>query len=760
MNITTRRFPRDEELGKKDDDHDKLGKATPRASWRARLRYRKRRIIALCIGLFVLWLFVHHMPEPLGPVEKRYGQGGLGTSQPFGQPRRGPGPTGAPPRSPQGTRTEDAKHYFSGPIKFYQLGRTLHAITKTWGYQTVNRNVLFAASNLRSASVLIPIACDMAKWNRNYVHMVFMGRDNMDLDEILEINGVDRQECDVFWHDARPDYSEYSSESRAEKSVTAALGYINDFMHPQVIITDDWAQEDAFFGIAVQSKTKLQRHPVVQLPKGAAEKFEWMTRLDAGSLSAWHKSTIDILIHAPSESSGSLIRTIKSIQDADYQGLQPPRIIVELPPDIDPPTKHFLDTLVWPPSIKENPLQASQLILRHRIPTQKLSAEEASIKFMESFYPAGSGTSHVLLLSPQAQLSPLYYHYLKHHLLEYRYSTYDEEDRAKLLGVSLELPSTQLNGTSPFTPPGADVMNDLKYSKQKGAAPFLWQAPNSNAALCFGDKWIELHSFLSNRVAKQHSASPPKPRAKLVSPAHPSWTEYLLELMRARGYWLLYPGLTQSEALVTIHNELYRPPEEFALTTEAEEKTAIEPSKLNEHDPFIVPASPPPPPSTNEAPLVPPSRPLHVLLPFNADLPEVPHMAHVSHAGKLLSPADAEEAAAEYAARFRREVGGCGKEPKGKKRVVKAGSARDLFCFGDEEENEQYESVAAVTTAVSVEPLMETPTPASKSRTSSSSSMAARTGEAVAELVGTVSGGVEMPVPTGTSDDVDSKYLD
>ncbi|KAJ9644756.1 hypothetical protein H2199_003720 [Coniosporium tulheliwenetii] len=712
MNITTRRFPRDEELGKKDDDHDKLGKATPWASWRARLRYRKRRIISLCIGLFVLWLFVHHMPEPLGPVER------------------------------DTDRTDDARHYFSGPIKFYRLGRTLHGIAKTWGYQNVNRNVLFAASNLRSASVLIPIACDMAKWNRNYVHVVFMGRDNMDLDEILEINGVDREDCDVFWHDARPDYSEYSSDSRAEKSVAAALGYISDFMHPQVIITDEWAQEDAFFERAMHSKVKLQRHPVIQLPKGDAEKFGWMTRLDAGSLSAWHKSAIDILIHAPSESSGSLIRTIKSIQDADYQGLQLPRIIVELPPEIDPPTKRFLDSLVWPPSIKENPSQSSQLILRHRIPTQKLSAEEASIRFMESFYPAASANSHVLLLSPQAQLSPLYYHYLKYNLLEYRYSTYDEEDRVKLFGISLELPSTQLNGTSPFTPPAADAMNDPKYSKHKGVAPFLWQAPNSNAALCFGDKWIELHSFLSNRVAKQHSASPPKPRAKLVSPAHPSWTEYHLELMRARGYWLLYPGLPPSEALVTIHNELYHPPEEFAPVTAAEKKSAVEPPKLSEHDPFIVPASPPPAPSTHEAPLVPPSRPLHFLLP------------------ELLSPADAEEAAAAYAAKFRKEVGGCGKEPRGMKRVVKAGSAGDLFCF-DDEENEEFENVAAVPTVVSAE-VMETSSLASKSRTGSSSSMAMRTSEAVAELVGTMSWGMDRPVPTTaeTDGEADSKYLD
>lgn len=63
----------------------------------------------------------------------------------------------------------------------------------------MNKNVLFAASDLRSASELISIACEMANWDRNDVHFAVMGRDNLDLDGIQSVNGVD-ENCKVNWH--------------------------------------------------------------------------------------------------------------------------------------------------------------------------------------------------------------------------------------------------------------------------------------------------------------------------------------------------------------------------------------------------------------------------------------------------------------------------------------------------------------------------------------------------------------------------------
>lgn len=53
-------------------------------------------------------------------------------------------------------------HTFGGPIKFYELAVSLHTVAiKTKGSDLYNRNVVFAASSLRSASILIPLACEV-----------------------------------------------------------------------------------------------------------------------------------------------------------------------------------------------------------------------------------------------------------------------------------------------------------------------------------------------------------------------------------------------------------------------------------------------------------------------------------------------------------------------------------------------------------------------------------------------------------------------
>ena len=110
----------------------------------------------------------------------------------------GSGPSShKPPHPPKDSEAE--KHYFDGGIRFYNLAVSLHSISRLRGHLEVNKNVLFAVSNLRSASELIPIACEMAAWERNDVHFAIMGRDDMALDEIKLLNGID-EGCDVNWH--------------------------------------------------------------------------------------------------------------------------------------------------------------------------------------------------------------------------------------------------------------------------------------------------------------------------------------------------------------------------------------------------------------------------------------------------------------------------------------------------------------------------------------------------------------------------------
>ena len=269
-----------------------------------------------------------------------------------------------------------------------------------------------------------------------------------------------------------------------------------------------------------------------------------------------------MLIQAPSGSSGSLVRLLKSIESADYFGTRRPHLTIELPAEIDTATWRYLENFVWPPVDSSGASHASQVSLRHRIPRRTLTEYEASARFVESFYPVRTEDSHVLLLSPQIELSPLYYHYLMYHLLEYKYSTHGKVIKTYplLMGISLELPTHFLNDSEPLVPPLRERPPSNRNRRTLGEpTPFLWQAPNGNAALYFGDKWMEFHSFLTARLSK-----PPTSRTKLISKKHPSWLELLLELMTARRNSLLYPTFSaDDEAIATVHHELYQVPEEF-----------------------------------------------------------------------------------------------------------------------------------------------------------------------------------------------------
>lgn len=86
-----------------------------------------------------------------------------------------------------------------------------------------------------------------------------------------------------------------------------------------------------------------------------------------------------------------------------------PQITVELPPTVDLPLEQFLAGFTWPPSKAAGPRQ-NMLSLRHRIPSAKLDDEEAASRFLESFWPSNPAKSHVLVLSPHAEVTPQFFH--------------------------------------------------------------------------------------------------------------------------------------------------------------------------------------------------------------------------------------------------------------------------------------------------------------------------------------------------------------
>ena len=343
---------------------------------------------------------------------------------------------------------------------------------------------------------------------------------------------------------------------------------------------------------------------------------------------------------------------------------------------MDAATGRYLENFVWPPVDSSGASHASQVSLRHRIPRRTLTEYEASARLVESFYPVRTKDSHVLILSPQIELSPLYYHYLIYHLLEYKYSAHGKEtkDSPHLIGISLELPTHLLNDSGPLVPP----LMETPTSNRKGVAvgeptPFLWEAPNGNAALYFGDKWMEFHSFLTARLSK-----PPTTRTKLISKKHPSWLEFLLELMRARRYSLLYPIVSiDDQAIATVHNELYQVPEEFPREPSAPASVP----ELNPEEPLslVYERKERPPPNTEHSLS---SSTLLSILPNSGDLPEIPQMPLLAFDGSSLTQKQANDYAWTFTEAYRRDIGGCKAEAEVTKR--EPNSALDLFCHLDQ----------------------------------------------------------------------------
>ena len=370
------------------------------------------------------------------------------------------------------------------------------------------------------------------------------------------------------------------------------------------------------------------------------------------------------------------MRLLKSIESADYLGTRRPHLTIELPSEIDTATWRYLENFVWPPVDSSGASHASQVSLRHRIPRRTLTEYEASARLIESFYPVRTKDSHVLLLSPQIELSPLYYHYLIYHLLEYKYSAHSKETKSSphLMGISLDLPTHFLNDSEPLVPPLIEQpLSDRKGGTPGEPTPFLWQAPNSNAALYFGDKWMEFHSFLTARLSK-----PPTARTKLISKKHPSWLEFLLELMSARRYSLLYPSFSSGdEAIATVHDELYQVPEEFPR----EPSTPASVPELNPDQPLslVYEKKDRPPPNTEHSLS---SSTLLLLLQNSGDLPEIPNLPLLAFDGSTLTQKQANDYAWTFTEVYRRDIGGCTAEAEVTKR--EPNSALDLFCHLDQ----------------------------------------------------------------------------
>ena len=667
-------------------------------------------------------MFVQNVPTNLGPIEDRLDEELQRLHRPFrpdhstteatsiaaAAPVPTEEPEGAPPREWSAEIAQKEKQYYDGPIRFYNLGDSLHSIVHTMGTRQANHNILFVASSLQSAANLIPMACDMAGRERNYAHLALFGRSTLSMDDILEANGVNKEECKVYFHDARGDYPEYSSDYRAEFSVAGGMKHIYDYMHPQALIMDDSQNENIWFTRAMRRKSKEMQHPLIEIPAGRYEDSLWITSLDAGSLDHFFTPNIEIIVQAPNGSAGSLIRLLRSLVNADYTGLKVPKLTIELPPNIEPAALSYLSSLEWPPNEGESPVRSDLLTVRHRIPSARLTSEQASLRFMESFYPSEPHDSYVLVLSPQAELNPLYLKYLYYMILEYRYPSYGYAGAQDLLGFSLDVPSFNIGGDGKFVPPTAadgdfDKIVSSPTANGTVAVPFLYQAPSSAASLFFGEKWVTLHSFLAKRLEASHLGLAYKPK-KIVSETEPAWMEYLLELMRARGWSMIYPA----SSLVTMHNDLAQIPEEYLRPSKDENEKTEDSSREHEHpeeEAFLTADATPVLMEHDESKGV-DNIPLHQLLFLEGEPPSPHEMPYLSHDGKLLTKSEVKLRKDRYITVFRSNIGGCDMSQLKRSRVVESLLADDLFCLPgmdlhfDDDEPAETEKAAEVAQAL------------------------------------------------------------
>ncbi|KAI5284412.1 hypothetical protein KEM54_001352 [Ascosphaera aggregata] len=475
-------------------------------------------------------------------------------------------------------------HTYGGPIKFYSLAKSLYGINKLRGSRRERDAVLFAAADSKTLSDLLPLACSMAEEQKGIgIHFAVMGREQVSLEGLQRVNNWAASECPIIWHDARPDYGLWSTDKRMLASTRAAMIHLYNNIKQSIVITHEKTEDEAFFFNGIKEEAEELQITHIALP-GQSLDFSWMPKLNINSLQAFNAPSFDILVQASASTSGSLIRLLRTLERANYFG-SVPSLTIELPQKVDPFLSRYLAKMQWPPES-----ESQMFTVRRRISPHDPSPEEAAIRTVDAIYPKASTHSHVLVLSPQTVLSPSFYHYLKYTVLHYKYSGVNRGSMRRLMGISLDTPSTWPTTGEAFKAPEAALPRS-KDTEQKSLFPmFLWQVPDDSATLYFGDKWIELHSFLHNRrVVSSRASSKDKASARwtpTLLKKYPAWLDYTLDLMRARGYYMLYPSFKKQDdfTIAAVHNELWKVPEEFAKQIEEEEMFIREEEVEDEKD--------------------------------------------------------------------------------------------------------------------------------------------------------------------------------
>ena len=188
---------------------------------------------------------------------------------------------------------------------------------------------------------------------------------------------------------------------------------------------------------------------------------------------------------------------MKSLQTADYFGVLPSRVTIEVGSvtPLHPFTAEFIENFNWP--------SRDRVSIRYLLLPPALDPVSQAIHVVQSFYPVDKDTN-ILFLDPNVELSPYYFHWLHYVTLEYQYSGNPFEAALDLYGVSLVSPRAFINGTEPFDPHLTEPTS------------FLCAMPSAEAALFFSQSWKKFFTYLHWRfgdlAVQQDSDATASPR--------------------------------------------------------------------------------------------------------------------------------------------------------------------------------------------------------------------------------------------------------
>lgn len=623
---------------------------------------RRKRVVAAIALLAVVYLFIKYLPTNLPPAGLRYD---AQTGQNQGRP---PAFIPASAGSKADRNVPGKGQFFDGPVKFYELARTLrpHLDRKF----TDKDNVVFLLHDLSTASTLIGFACELAMYNRTTVHAAVLARGSQTIDNIMDLSGAAHTDCPIYLHDARPDYNAQSSPRRRVLAIESVINHFAQALRPSSFIVDETQMAQALFRNAVNNKLDSIWTPLVTIPDHTSSMTDWLRAIDGRSLALVNRIQIDIVITPYKNSAGCLIRLLNSIRGADYAGLPRPHITVEIPNDVDPAALRYLENFRWPQAYHDT---TGQLTLRRRMAPAQTNSAAASLRTLESFYPPSNPMSHVLVLTPDVELSPNYLQYLMYLMLEYKYGRNGERLTSSLMGISLFAPSTALHD------------EDQEHTDGRNHNTILLRQSTTNvASLYFGDKWVELQDYLTHRLRQDPALS------KTVSgvtqlDSQPAWLSQLSELMQARNYFMLHRAIPTSNnfdpnaQIALWHPEAHQSPEEYWTPPVPPAQTAI-PSFT---DSTILTGDEPTsdqPRHEQSSKVLPVTSLLGLkdreILPFDSELPMF------GADGKMIDLVEAEVRANAFADRLSLELGGCkSSETRDEKKI---GTVGYLFCDGNE----------------------------------------------------------------------------